>query len=795
MLLTRFNSIHLLISAVIAVSAAASAQEPMLAKGGRAEAAIVIAPDASEFSRWLAGELAGHLKKLSGAELPIVTADKLPAGKPLVVLGGPQANPLAAAADQKQLARFAGLKPDGFVLKRIDLDGVPVLLAGGNDEAATMYAVYELLERLGIVFQIDNDVVPRTRSDLAIPALDVRMEPAVKHRGFYCFHPMSSWAGLDDLKKQIDQAAKMKMNLFQFLCTIDSVWARFSYGGKTSEVTGAGRNPPAFGIYDKDMGYVGWRNFAGTADDVTIGRECFPHRRVCGAEFREVKDVDEATEVARKFLRELISHAHKRKIRFMLLVGCVPFVPLNMVPSDPPGVRLSYEWSGVVSSPGHPAIVDIWEAATRQMIETFPDVDFYGFWGSEFCPAVSDPLSLEVLKRYEALRKELGGPLDFQKAGFREVYGGAQCPVDAKGSDFHVLVTHVASEVIRRIHATNPKANLGLSTLFRSHHLLFMDRVLPPNAWLSNMEWWHLEQLASFQGKPRRDLLLFPRMDDDSAGWHIQLNLPTYERMLSRSLPLGVAGWMGQLTKPRGQECNMRFIADMAWNPTLTAKGFYEGYAARLFGPEAAEPVFKAFLVLQEYELQGRPPLSACGPMRPVHFEVPWQAAMKAKPDLPPSPLTAADLQKAIATQRAQAKRWTDVAAKYQGALALIDQAKPKVPEGAKGELAYLQYKTKTLREFQELTATSHEANALFHEFLLAKVNGETKDALLKPLREAQATFGKSDSMLRDIMKQMIPFADNPTERYWLFRFNKQALPYMERVNQEMAKVVAAHEK
>ena len=156
MLLTRFNSIHLLIGAVIAVSAAASAQEPMLAKGGRAEAAIVIAPDASEFSRWLAGELAGHLKKLSGAELSIVTADKLPAGKPLVVLGGPQANPLAAAADQKQLARFAGLKPDGFVLKRIDLDGVPVILAGGNDEAATMYAAYELLERLGIVFQIDS---------------------------------------------------------------------------------------------------------------------------------------------------------------------------------------------------------------------------------------------------------------------------------------------------------------------------------------------------------------------------------------------------------------------------------------------------------------------------------------------------------------------------------------------------------------------------------------------------------------------------------------------------------------
>jgi hypothetical protein len=78
MLLSRPASIHLIVCAAIAVPAAASsAQEPMLAKGGQAQAVIVIAPDASQFARWLAGELAGHLKKLSGAELPIVTSSSV----------------------------------------------------------------------------------------------------------------------------------------------------------------------------------------------------------------------------------------------------------------------------------------------------------------------------------------------------------------------------------------------------------------------------------------------------------------------------------------------------------------------------------------------------------------------------------------------------------------------------------------------------------------------------------------------------------------------------------------------
>ena len=89
-----------------------------------------------------------------------------------------------------------------------------MLLAGGNDETGTMYAAYELLERLGIVFQLTNDIIPQQKPDLALPALDVRMEPALKHRGMHCCHGIRWYMGLADFRQEIDQLAKLKMNSF-----------------------------------------------------------------------------------------------------------------------------------------------------------------------------------------------------------------------------------------------------------------------------------------------------------------------------------------------------------------------------------------------------------------------------------------------------------------------------------------------------------------------------------------------------------------------------------------------------
>ena len=73
--------------------------------------------------------------------------------------------------------------------------------------------------------------------------------------------------GLADFRQEIDQLAKLKMNVLQFYWGMGGPWTEFSYGGKTAEI-----------IYPQESGFCAWAWSSGTAKSVKIGRECFPGR-------------------------------------------------------------------------------------------------------------------------------------------------------------------------------------------------------------------------------------------------------------------------------------------------------------------------------------------------------------------------------------------------------------------------------------------------------------------------------------------------------------------------------------
>ena len=181
-------------------------QSTMIATNGQAAALIVVGNNASPSDRFVAGELQRYIEMLSGAKLAIDhrgRSEPAGEGQSLLLVGGPEGNELVADAAHRRQVNFEGLKPEGYILRRISLEGRPALVIGGNDEAGTMYAAYDLLERLGFVFLLTKDILPEKRADVALPALDERVEPAFRRRGVHvdnCYPNQTMWS-LDGLAK------------------------------------------------------------------------------------------------------------------------------------------------------------------------------------------------------------------------------------------------------------------------------------------------------------------------------------------------------------------------------------------------------------------------------------------------------------------------------------------------------------------------------------------------------------------------------------------------------------------
>lgn len=154
---------------------ASGSAQGMIASKGQAAALIAVGDNASPSDRFVAGELQRYIETLSRAKLEIVSsreASRQAKGKSLLLVGGPESNELVRQAANRGQVNFQGLKPEGYILRRISLEGRPSLVVGGNDEAGTMYAAYDLLERLGFVFLLTKDILPQKEVEVALPSLD-----------------------------------------------------------------------------------------------------------------------------------------------------------------------------------------------------------------------------------------------------------------------------------------------------------------------------------------------------------------------------------------------------------------------------------------------------------------------------------------------------------------------------------------------------------------------------------------------------------------------------------------------
>ena len=371
----------------------------ILVENGSPRGAIHLDAAADGFHRFVAAEIQRYLELLTGGLLPIVTEPGAAPAGGVIMVGGPQANDTVGGLAERGALDLGGLTADGaYLLKSIDLDGRGCVVAAGRDDAGTMYAAYELLERLGVVFQLTGDIVPERKPDLELPELDVAAAPARKFRGVHVWHAYTWNMGMEDYRRLIDQIAKMKMNVLEFYWGMGAPWVEVFHDGVRGELT----TTPESGYLAVGRDSRSWgrsvHTTTGTRSEVRVGRECFPHERLCAEEFREVGSEDEAFAVAVPFLREIIRYAHRRCVQVWLVFGELPFVSPNLAPQSAkvdhgvaPSESHSYQrYCGVAVPTGDPAALDIWEAALCAVIETYPEADSYGVWAPEHSPDFDD---------------------------------------------------------------------------------------------------------------------------------------------------------------------------------------------------------------------------------------------------------------------------------------------------------------------------------------------------------------------------------------------------------------------
>lgn len=179
-----------------------------IARNRKALSSITTPPDASTTAQFAADELARYLSKITGAAFPVNKTSIAAAG--------------AGQISAKALPSIRLVLENALPLEtyRITTQNKDLVLAAGSDRAL-LYAVYDLLHRLGCVWAAPNldiynghaEFIPRKASLEYDATLPVREEPALKYRKLDVEEGRTHT--IENLRQIIEWMPKVRLNVLQ----------------------------------------------------------------------------------------------------------------------------------------------------------------------------------------------------------------------------------------------------------------------------------------------------------------------------------------------------------------------------------------------------------------------------------------------------------------------------------------------------------------------------------------------------------------------------------------------------
>lgn len=384
---------------------------------GTPDLTIVTGAAPDDIVRFAAGELTDYIDRLFGIKAEIrPTAGRSEA---MIFLDAAQ----------------AGVKPPGeeqaFILRRLQRNGSAALAAVGGSPVATLWAVYDLVERWGVRYLLRGDVFPGNPGPFRLPEVDLVRRPNLRVRGARLINVFSmgaeSW-GLADMRRYMDQLAKLKFNSIHHQLWCWQPYIHYECRG-VSKSTG--------------VHWLGWHY---PIDEKTIGRHHFGGAtEFVPPDFEGCRTYAERVEVGQQLIRATLEHARQRGMETQIWMGMTDFTPEFMHVLDIPPVTKSgfgLILCGDHRGADHTGFQDLWATSLRAYVDTYPDTDYF---------VVSMPEYRLAEMPYEAAWDRLNKKYDFDgvrsldqvlaEAATREDYldGGASRIVRAVKGDIVAL--------------------------------------------------------------------------------------------------------------------------------------------------------------------------------------------------------------------------------------------------------------------------------------------------------------------------------------------------------------------
>ncbi len=428
------------------------------------------------------------------------------------------------------------LEPDKFKGQEeyeISTTDRQVIFSAASDQAL-LYAVFDFLERQGVVFGIDGETLPLdalTSLHLPAPQQPWTAAPRFAVRGLLPWPDFLNCISIyneEDFKAYFANMLRMRFNMFGMHVYTQNDPLAESY--LSFDFAGAGHRAALEDTTMRSWGYLPQRT-----STFKMGAAQFFDRETFGADATRLSsDNWDTADRTTKMLRSALTYASSLGIRTG--IGFEPYHnPVEILQALPPEAK-AHPGGLIESTTGK----DLLERRLADLLERYPMVDYVWLWEDEDANWESRkkniPLSVTPFKQAHDFLRRNAPKKQLVLAG----WGGAV-------RNFQSLHQRLPGDIV----------------FAALNDTLGWDPVSEEFGKLESRERWPI-----------------PWLEDDPSMWFPQFRASRFESDMKRAQNFGCQGMLGIHWRHRIVDPTATYFSRASWNPALTAVDHYQDFSA-----------------------------------------------------------------------------------------------------------------------------------------------------------------------------------------------------------------------